>query len=195
MKNILEIISRLLDPTCLLENRSAQTLVNIKENDPSASLKHIIISGLTPGMIIFFPDKVTKHKGKAGKYKNYMSSLLAKDGRSPHNRSCDAVIMIFNDNSYDCEIIYIELKSGDKGSIAQFKSTKCFIEYLKAILKEFHEIVMSIKKSRYIVFTRRPSIHKVPSRPEIDQTGSIPNNPKNFRVNNGDTISIQSLLD
>lgn len=51
-------------------------------------------------------------------------------------------------------VFICELKDGAKGHIAQFKSTSCFVDYLKSILKRFYGIDTSDLIFKYIVFSK-----------------------------------------
>lgn len=61
----------------------------------------------------------------------------------------------------DKKYVFIcELKDGGRGHIAQFKSTSCFIDYLKAILKKIHKIDTSDLIFKYIVFSKEGRVSK-----------------------------------
>ncbi len=52
-------------------------------------------------------------------------------------------------------IFICELKDGAKGFIAQFKSSSCFIDYLKSILKIYYNLPIDNFIIKYIVFSKK----------------------------------------
>ncbi len=168
--------------------------VLIKEEDKSASLKTIKLSGLTKDMLVFFPDKggwviVSGKKKHIG-----MSPLFRCDKSVKCNKACDAVVIVADmDDKF--KIIYVELKSTDpSGAGQQFRSTKCFIDYLRATLKEFHNITFGISISRYVVLcgkqmplSKRPTQYK--RKPAND-----PTIPEIRTVVNNQIIQIRELV-
>lgn len=57
-------------------------------------------------------------------------------------------------------VFICELKDGGRGYISQFKSTSCFIDYLKSILKRFNKMDTSDLSFKYIVFSKNGSASK-----------------------------------
>ena len=57
-------------------------------------------------------------------------------------------------------VFICELKDGGKGFISQFKSSSCFVDYLKSILKRYKNIDISNLIFKYIVFSQYGSLHK-----------------------------------
>lgn len=55
-------------------------------------------------------------------------------------------------------VFICELKDGGKGFISQFKSSSCFVDYLKAILKRYYEINIDSICMKYIVFSNKGSL-------------------------------------
>jgi len=65
----------------------------------------------------------------------------------------DAIIFTtIKDKQY---IFICELKDGATGYISQFKSSFCFVEYLKSILKTFHNFKLDDAIIKYIVFSTK----------------------------------------
>lgn len=57
-------------------------------------------------------------------------------------------------------IFVCELKDGAKGFVTQFKSSLCFIEYLKAILQIYYNYNTDDFIVKYLVFSKRGKSHK-----------------------------------
>lgn len=68
----------------------------------------------------------------------------------------DAIIFTtLKDKHY---VFICELKDGGKGFISQFKSSSCFVDYLKSILKRFKNINTNDLIFKYIVFSMNGSL-------------------------------------
>lgn len=62
--------------------------------------------------------------------------------------------IIFTTISGKKYVFICELKDGSRGFIAQFKSTSCFIDYLKSIMKRFYGIESDDLIFKYVVFSK-----------------------------------------
>ena len=172
--------------SCPLPMDTSVNTCKVKEQDRSAKLKEVTLKYMDSEAFFFSPEI---GKGKAG----VMSPLLAKSG--VHNATCDAVaILVTKQGKY---IVLIELKSDrPKGYREQFHSTRCFIEYIRILLKEFHMCNLDNYQYRYLLLTTSQS-----GRRPLDKTTTtyrkncLPKSEIQVEtVKNGQKISITRFL-
>ena len=180
---------------CIAADGSSVTHVSLREEDSSASLKKVIISNLTPGMLVFLPDKgsTITHKGK--KIDVCMSPLLSKKPGTHHNKACDAVVF-FEMSVGQAKVLFIELKSGSfSRSTEQFQSTSCFVRYVLEILFQFYGICIEIQSEHYVICCERTlPIPKRVTRPPISNYGRSAKNPVIRQVKNGQELPVGWLF-
>lgn len=165
----------------------AQSSDALLEEKNEAKLKKLCISELKPGMLLLSTDEGHKQGGAA----ICMSPLFATDGKFEQNRACDAVLLRKADDGY--HVCYIELKSdAPSGFEGQFKSTECFMHYVKHLALSLCQQPIEITRSRFVVFhtdsqdgTRRGSKQKIRFSPKVANTQA---HPDKFCVRNGDTV-------
>ncbi|MGD2090870.1 MAG: hypothetical protein PVH61_32150 [Candidatus Aminicenantes bacterium] len=131
--------------------------VTVKENDPGASLKKVVLEGFTN------EDKFMAFK--LGSPKLRMSQYL-NQSQEKINKGCDAVIATeINGNSY---IFFCELKSDSpkpKKYEDQFLSSHAFVDYIDSLIKKFYKLSLGKFKKIYVLFTSKKKLPKTPVYP------------------------------
>jgi hypothetical protein len=127
--------------------------VRIKETDRSAELKIVEITGFQSetNVVFSFDDKPP------------LSDYISPNGG--YRKRCDAVVLTkYDDVDY---LLFIELKSKKLKHLDienKFKSSKCFIDYIDSVLKDFHsDNLLNKCQKRFIVFCQPPLLHKTPT--------------------------------
>lgn len=175
--------------SCVPYKWGAASHVHIEEHDGTAKLRKVCLAGLKNNLLVFTPDsgrliKKTHHK---------MSPLFSSSDGIKCNKACDAVVMEELSGG-KLKITYIDLKSGRLNGVSdQFKSTICFVEYLRAILDKFHGIKLDIIQSRFVVLGGKKPLNKLPSRVS-SHPAADPENPYIRPINNDDEIQAKSLI-
>jgi hypothetical protein len=97
------------------------------------------------------------------------------------------------------QICYVELKSDSpSGYEGQFKSTQCFMGYVRALSESLCQQPITIIRERYVVFytdsqdAKRRGV-KIKTRFSPNDTNS-PSSPKKFCVRNGDTVRFSEFF-
>ena len=197
MSLIIAAINEVISPGCRVVLGNVSAHAEVIEDDPGAALKKVKLSNLDKSIIVFSPDSGTIVKNGNKKVSTCMSPLLklsTHSNKNDHHKACDAVV-IRGTNNNECDILYIDLKSGKPAGVsAQFKSTRCFIIYLKEIIKTFHGSDFHIGSEKYIVFTlkSRP-ISKRTTRPEPNPVTS-PDHPEIKVVTSGEMKNVNHLF-
>jgi hypothetical protein len=120
----------------------------IKENDKLAKCKKIELLQFESENTTFGFELDTKGIKKVSQYFENNKGL---------DKGNDAIIFTtLKDKQY---VFICELKDGGKGYISQFKSSSCFVDYLKSILKRIHDINIDNISFKYIVFSKKGSIN------------------------------------
>ncbi|MFZ2890473.1 MAG: hypothetical protein WA010_08360 [Sulfuricurvum sp.] len=115
----------------------------LKENSPNAKCKEVNLVGFESADATFGFKLDMKGTTKISPYFENKKGLdKGNDG------------IVFTTIANKRYVFICELKDGGRGHIAQFKSTSCFIDYLKSILKQFHHIDTSDLIFKYIVFSK-----------------------------------------
>jgi hypothetical protein len=141
----LDAIKALL--SCVQADGIKDAHVNLEEKNTEAKLKRLTISGLESGIIVLATDEGRKTE----KFPVCMSPLFSIDGKFDQNRACDAVFIKKMDDGY--HVCYVELKSDTpSGYEGQFKSTKCFINYVCELSRILCQQPIQISRERYVVF-------------------------------------------
>ncbi len=71
-------------------------------------------------------------------------------------------------------VFICELKDGRKGYMEQFKSTTCFVDYLRSVLRHFFNINTNAIIFKYIVFSKQNSnLRKTNGKPVSTQEGAF----------------------
>lgn len=195
VKALLELLS------CKSFNGHSVTHGHLEEQNES-KLKKLTITNLRPGMLILHIDEGRKITYScAGQDKTAavgMSPLFCNEGQHDCQRGCDAVLIRELDG-FECEIFYLELKSDTPSGFAgQFRSTRCFFQYVRVLLKEFWQIDMKITRERFIVFhtdTRnaRPIIGKQPTR-RSPASANRPEEPVRYIVRDREEVHCMKFM-
>lgn len=171
------------------EKNSAGTASNVLQKVTIKDFKN-------KNRIFIKADKGTEFTpNKNGKKTNCLSPLLKNDGSCPHNRVCDGIIV--EENNGDAKILLIELKSTDTtGAATQIKNTKCFVEYLACIAKDFYGLPLKPEFRGIIFHTETPmKIKKRATRPLMPAKPNANwDSPAKRVVNNKQEISVKELL-
>jgi len=137
-------------PKAHLNNfNSSNNSFYIKETDPSAKCRRIDLLKFE-SQSNFFAFALDSSSVKCGTSQKISPFFTNKKGLDKGN---DALIFTrIKDNDY---VFICELKDGGKVKdfIPQFKSSTCFIEYIKSILKRFYGIKTDNLIFKYIVFS------------------------------------------
>jgi len=120
----------------------------IKENDPDAKCKYVDLVGFESSSTTFAFELDSKAI-KCGH--NTKLSPYFEDKKGLDKGNDGIIFTTIKDKNY---VFICELKDSSKGHIAQFKSTSCFIDYLKSILKRFYKINTDDLIFKYIVFSK-----------------------------------------
>lgn len=129
----------------------------LRETDPSASLKAVDLYGLSPDAVLIKLDSGLPP-----------ADILSKSG-GQHQR-CDYLVVTEYKNKKI--LIYIDLKSASSGKVQtghvkrQFKGGVCFVKYFDAVMETFHgrpDFFASFDEVHYVVFYK-PLLQKCPSR-------------------------------
>ncbi len=123
----------------------------IKEDDPSAKCRRVTLTNFDSESTTFGFELDCKHRNIKCKNMQKKSPYL-KDGKG-YDSGNDAVIFAnLNGNDY---IFIIDLKdnSNNRDKLKQLKSSTCFVDYLKSILKIFHQKNIDRIKPIYIIFS------------------------------------------
>lgn len=194
--NIQTIKSILSDECCAVSGSPTITTFKIEENHISASLKKILITEVDSNYLIFFPDKGSVlNTGKGKRRTSLVSPLIDRNNSVGAQCACDAVIIHEYDGNY--KIAYIDLKSGNTQGVAtQFKSTKCFVDFLLSIAREFKGINVNCIEARFIALCEKARIiNKMPT--DIRALGGLGRSPtayKRKKVTNGQIISATHII-
>lgn len=181
----------------IVDGRSASEAI-IEEHDVITKLTKVTISELKPGIIILKIDAGRKVMQGGRKILDCMSPLFNISSSSDHNCACDAVI-VHEQSDGDCGIAYIELKSDSPtGYAGQFKSTRCFMRYIAALLHDLFDVPMHIKRERFIVVhtdskNAQASLGKRPTRFAPADANS-PNAPEKYIVRDKAIIRCTAIL-
>ncbi len=147
MYNILKNI--IYDKAQLKHYNSSKNSFYIKETDKLAKCKRIELLKFESEDITFGFELDSKHVKCAGSHK--LSPYF--ENNKGLDKGNDAVIFTtIKEQKY---IFICELKDGATGYISQFKSSSCFVEYLKSILNTFHNIKVDDFIVKYIVFSTK----------------------------------------
>lgn len=127
---------------------------SIKETSPSAKCKKIDLVGFESENTTFAFELDSK-QAKCGRIAKISPYFENKKGLDKGNDG-----IIFTTLKGKKYVFICELKDGGKGHIAQFKSTSCFVDYLKSILKRFYNVDVSNLIFKYIVFSKYGTVQK-----------------------------------
>lgn len=145
-----DILKSIIYSKAQLKNfNSSDNSFFIKETDRLAKCKRVDLLKFE-SKDTFFSFELDSDKVKCGKAQKISPFFENKKGLDKGN---DAIIFTtLKEKQY---IFICELKDGGKPRdfIPQFKSSKCFIDYLKSILKTFHNINIDNITIKYIVFS------------------------------------------
>ena len=139
-----EILKDIIYDKAQLKNyNSSKNSFYIKENDKLAKCKKIELLKFESENTTFGFELDTKGIKKVSQYFENNKGL---------DKGNDAIIFTtLNSKQY---IFICELKDGGKGYLSQFKSSSCFIDYLKSILKNFYNKNLDNTIIKYIVFSK-----------------------------------------
>ncbi len=174
------------------------TLILIKENDASATLKEITIDISNGDWICFMPDKILNNKKCKKCQVSGISPLLKSGKEHDHHRICDAIIFNLNLKLRQLHVIFIELKSSGGGYEGQFKSARQFIKYLLGLLFEFNTISsfqQNNLKETFILFQLKLFLGKTTTtRKDLRSTQTFDSTVKKIPVSNGQKIPLSTIL-
>jgi len=190
LTNGLEVIKVLL--SCVQADSSHDSHVIVEEKQKEAKLKKLIISELEPDVIVLATDEGRKRNSLV-----CMSPLFADDGKYDQNRACDAVFIRKVEDGY--QICYVELKSDSpSGYEGQFKSTQCFMGYVRALSESLCQQPINFTRERYVVFhtdSKNAKNYGVKSKTRFSPNdANAPSSPKKFCVRNGDTVRFSEFF-
>ncbi len=139
----------IFDKAQLKHYNSSENSFYIKETDKLAKCKRIEFLKFESEETTFAFELDSKHIRCAGSHKisPYFENNKGLD------KGNDAII--FTKVKGENYIFICELKDGAAGYISQFKSSSCFVEYLKSILKTFNNIKVDTIIVKYIVFSTK----------------------------------------
>lgn len=115
----------------------------LKESAVGAKCQEVSLIGFEDSLTTFGFELDTKGIKKISQY--------FENGKGLDKGNDGIVFTTLKNKRY---VFVCELKDGAKGHIAQFKSTSCFVDYLKSILKRFHDIDTDDLIFKYIVFSK-----------------------------------------
>lgn len=186
--------------SCVQYNSDQHSQALLEEWDSQATLRSVQLEMGTGDWFSFNPDK-GRHfyqdttRGPKKVYEG-MSPLLNNSGSSPHNRACDAVILV--KRSSKIIALFLELKSAELPNASdykeQLKSTACFWKYLTSIARDLHNLELPALEERFAVFHTAPSMRKTTTQATNRQATRDPNNPRLRPVQNGATVYLRELL-
>ncbi len=162
-------LKEIIKKEAILEHyNSFENSFYIKEDDPSAKCRRVELLGLeTPETTLCFELDSKKikcdNKHKLSPYFN--------DGKNL-DKGNDAILFTqINSNNY---IFIIELKDDSTNSklVRQLKSSTCFVDYLKSILKNIYDVNISNIVPIYLVYSEHGN--------NLRSTGNSRSKPKNF---------------
>jgi len=183
MSNSFAAIKELL--CCKFTDGSQHSDAWLEEDQNESRLKKIRLTGLEKGMLLLHTD--IKQKNIRSNSVVNMSRLFSSEDIG-HNRICDYVLLKYNKSKI--QIYYIELKSNKPhGYVNQFKSTRCFMAYVFALMKDLREISSEIIEQKFIVIhttKNRLSINKKPTKRQKENT--TPDQPKKIPIKESDTV-------
>jgi hypothetical protein len=166
---IYKALKEIINKKIIIPINQEKKNITIKEADPSARLKRIIINGFTEvdRFIAFTLD-----------YRSFsmMSPYLEKSRKHIH-KGCDAVIITEIEN--EKYIFFCELKSDSpKGYKSQFLSSHAFIDYIESLTEKFFDCSINAFKKIYLLFTskRLPigTVHRPSQKKPNDWINDIP---------------------
>ncbi|MDD5717298.1 MAG: hypothetical protein PHW64_05790 [Sulfuricurvum sp.] len=194
---IIDALKSIIKDEAIIADGNMHSHACIEEKDVSAKLKKLTISDLGQGHLVIGLDggriMICDRKEFA-----LMSPIFRITKDCDHNRACDA-LLIKEKPGGRCEIAYIDLKSDSPtGYSGQFKSSKCFINYIESLIKTFCDIDIKIEREKYVLFhtdstNSTPSIGKKTTRPTPNDKNSA-TSPMKFIVKNNMTISQMKFL-
>ena len=128
---------------------SSENSFYIKENDSLAKCRRIELLNFESEETTFGFELDSKKVRCRGSHK-ISPYFENKKGLDEGN---DAIIFTtLKNQNY---IFICELKDGGKGYISQFKSSCCFVDYIRSILKQYHNIDTKDIIYKYIVFSKQ----------------------------------------
>lgn len=186
---ILDIFCTIFDSSCILKHKSYSDAI-LSENGKEAKLKKIYIKDIKENNVVIL------HTDKSGlNEEGHKISNLFSIQKYGHNKSCDYVL-IKKISEQEFEIYYIDLKS-DKptGFENQFKSTKCFINYIKSLIEIFSSKKIVFTKERFILFTtlKPRNTTNIFNKNNIEMGREI-SNPRKIPVTNKQEILYSRLI-
>ena len=140
------------DKAQLKHYNSSENSFYIKETDKLAKCKKVELLKFESENTTFGFELDSKHVKCAGSHK--LSPYF--ENKKGLDKGNDAVIFTkIKGNHY---IFICELKDGAMGYISQFKSSYCFVEYLKSVLEIFHSVKVDNIIIKYIVFSTKATV-------------------------------------
>lgn len=159
---MIETLKEIIDPQVWLEHNgiNADEII-LKENSSDSKIKNLTIMRTPKNCFAFTLDcDIKNHK------KNYaqLSSYFNEANKIGINKSCDLVILDFDNAEGIVEVSLIDLKSDKikkKKCEDQINNSKLFIEYLFKIIQFYYKKEFDIKFRKIIIYTGH-SHNKVP---------------------------------
>jgi hypothetical protein len=169
----------------------------LTETDTMAKLNKVRVTGLTSKVLVLHIDSCRKI-GRGRTRLDCMSPLFRTANTGDHNRSCDFVLLEEADGG-KCNLYYVEMKSTDSsGYSRQFKSTQCFLRYVREVLERLYEIKMEIGEERFILLKvkEKPGFPKKPfqHRRERSSDANAPESPYTHLLHNEEEIRYAKLI-
>ncbi len=199
MGEIINTLKEILKETIIIADGNQHSHAILKEEDKEAKLKKLTLKDLKQNMLVITPDKGRKVSDKEDKtIATCMSPLFKATSKFETNRACDGLLLKENEGGH-CDIVYIELKSDvPSGYEGQFKSTRCFMRYLKELLKDICQQEMHVTSERFVIF----HTDKENSRSTLQKRGTRlspkkpnqPDNPDKHIVRDNSEIAVFQIL-
>lgn len=141
------VIKKLLDPSALTLPIMASGIneLQLKESDPSASLKLVRIRGVPKNTLLIKVDGASP-----------LNSLLSAE--KGIRQRCDYLVLTEKDNAP--VLVYCELKSRNASAseiARQFKGGVCIVRYFDSLLEKFlgtNDYFASIDKVYFVAFSK-----------------------------------------
>ncbi|HAS6164639.1 TPA: hypothetical protein I7181_06835 [Vibrio vulnificus] len=191
---ITECSFRDFDPPSLRGNRC----IKIKETDPSAKLKEVILKDLSENDICLTFDVGS---GDIAKYSPLLNDYTKDDGYT-YNKRCDFIIIRILGSS--CYVYFGDLKSEAPKREAVFKqlqASKLFFDYIKSIIMLEHPELDILENyiAKYVCYhkktvrTVRAPIRSVAQRKSLPKSDALKFYPLEVDANGKATTSFNSI--
>ncbi|EOX3957995.1 hypothetical protein ACM9ER_001371 [Vibrio alginolyticus] len=172
--------------------------IQIKETDPSAKLKEVVLKDLSDDDICFTFDIGS---GDIAKYSPLLNDYTKADGYI-YNKRCDFIIIRVSGSN--CYVYFGDLKSEAPKREAVFKqlqASKLFFDYIKSIIKLEHPELDILENyiAKYVCYhkktdqTVRAPIRSVVQRKSLPKSDALKFYPLEVDANGKATTSFNAI--